>query len=198
MLMSRTPDEARRADLLDAVVDYVCKHGVARLSLRPLAQAVDSSPRVLLYYFNSKEDLVTEVLERAGARQRHLFERLRTERLDSIDACREIWNIMSAPAAEPIFRLFFEVYGLALQDRKRYARFLKRVVEPWLEFIGAPMMQSGWPKTDARAYATMIVAGFRGFLLDLCATRDRERVNRAVDLWFETLSYAARAKDVAS
>lgn len=196
--MSRTPDEARRAELLDAVVDYVCKHGVARLSLRPLAQAVDSSPRVLLYYFNSKEDLVTEVLEQAGARQRRLFERLRTQHLGSSDACREIWNIMSAPASEPIFRLFFEVYGLALQDRRRYARFLKRVVEPWLEYIGAPLVQAGCPKSDARAYATIVVAGFRGFLLDLCATRDRERVNRAVEMWLETLSYPSAAKEVAS
>lgn len=196
--MSRTPDEARRALLLDDVVDYVCKNGVAGLSLRPLAQAVDSSPRVLLYYFTSKEDLVTEVLEQAGARQRRLFERLRIQHLGSTDACREIWNVMSAPASEPIFRLFFEVYGLALQDRKRYARFLKRVVEPWLDYVGAPFLQSGWAKTDARAFATIIVAGFRGFLLDLCATRDRERVNRAVELWLQTLSHASPAKDLAS
>jgi len=196
--MSRTPDEARRAELLDAVVDYVCKHGVAGLSLRPLAQAVDSSPRVLLYYFNSKEDLVTEVLEQAGARQRRLFERLQTQHLGSSDACREIWNVMSASASEPIFRLFFEVYGLALQDRKRYARFLKRVVAPWLEYIGAPLVQSGWRKADARAYATIVIAGFRGFLLDLCATRDRERVGRAVELWLETLSSYAARKDLAS
>jgi AcrR family transcriptional regulator len=83
--MARTPDETRRAELLDAVVDYVCAHGVAGLSLRPLAKAVDSSPRVLLYYFGSKEDLVTEVLEQAGARQRDLFERLRTRPLGALD-----------------------------------------------------------------------------------------------------------------
>jgi AcrR family transcriptional regulator len=195
--VSRTADEARRADLLDAVVDYVCKHGVAGLSLRPLAKAVDSSPRVLLYYFNSKEDLVTEVLQQGGARQRQLFERLRTEHLDSAQACREIWNIMSAPASEPVFRLFFEVYGLALQDRKRYARFLKNVVEPWLEFIGAPLLRSGSSIEDARAFATVVLAGFRGFLLDLCATRDRKRIDRAVELWFQTLA-GAGARDVAS
>lgn len=195
--MSRSPDEKRRAGLLDAIVDYVCKHGVADLSLRPLAKAVDSSPRVLLYYFGSKEDLVTEVLEQAGARQRALFERLRTRRFAAEDACREIWRIMSAPSSEPVFRLFFEVYGLALQDRKRFARFLKRVVEPWLQFIATPLIQDGWADADARAYATIVIAGFRGFLLDLCATRDRDRVDRAVQMWLETLSFIT-AKDVAS
>ncbi len=195
--MSRSPDEKRREELLDAVVDYVYAHGVADLSLRPLAKAVDSSPRVLLYYFGSKEDLVTEVLEQAGARQRALFERLRTANLGSGEACREIWRIMSAPASEPVFRLLFEVYGLALQDRKRFARFLKRVVEPWLQFIGAPLLQDGWREADARAYATIVIAGFRGFLLDLCATRDRARVNRAVEMWFETLS-SISPKELAS
>jgi AcrR family transcriptional regulator len=195
--MSRTPDERRRAQLLSAIVAYVCKHGVAGLSLRPLARAVDSSPRVLLYYFGTKEDLVTEVLDAAASRQRDFFSRLRTERYDCIDACREIWKIMSAPAAEPVFRLFFEVYGLALQDRKRFARFLKRVVEPWLQFIAAPLLESGWQEREARAYATMVIAGFRGFLLDLCATRDHERIDRAVTLWFDSLSFLF-AKDMVS
>jgi AcrR family transcriptional regulator len=195
--MSRSPDEKRRAELLDAVVDYVSAHGVADLSLRPLAKAVDSSPRVLLYYFGSKEDLVTEVLGQAGARQRALFERLRSRQLGSLDACREIWRIMSAPASEPVFRLFFEVYGLALQDRKRFARFLKYVVEPWLQFISAPLLEDGWPEAQARAYATLVIAGFRGFLLDLCATRDRARINRAVEMWFGTLS-SLTAEEVAS
>lgn len=190
--MSRTPDDARRAELLDAVVDYILAHGVSDLSLRPLAKAVGSSPRVLLYYFGSKEDLVTEVLAQAGARQREIFARLRAQNLGTACGCREIWNIMSAPSSEPLFRLFFELYGLALQDRKKYARFLKRAVEPWLEFIAAPLLEVGWTKTQARAYATMLVAGFRGFLLDLCATRDRERVNAGVEMWLETLSYTPR------
>lgn len=196
--MSRTPDERRRTELLDAAVDYILKHGLADLSLRPLAEALDSSPRVLLYYFGSKEDLVSEILERAGARQRELFVRLRTRHLGSDEACRAIWEIMSAPASEPVFRLFFEVYGLALQDRKRYARFLQRVVSEWLEFIAAPLVDAGWSKDDARAYATLVIAGFRGFLLDLCATRDRARVNRGVDMWLQSLAALTAERNVAS
>ena len=40
---------------------------------------------------------------------------------------------------------------------------------------------------DARAIATVLLAGYRGFLLDLCATRDRKRINRAVDVWIAAL-----------
>ena len=40
--MSRTPDEARRDELLERAVDYVCRKGLSELSLRPLAKAVEA------------------------------------------------------------------------------------------------------------------------------------------------------------
>src|SRR5665213_1547240 len=57
--MARSADE-RRAALLERITDYVAANGLSALSLRPLADAVESSPRVLLYYFTSKEDLIGE------------------------------------------------------------------------------------------------------------------------------------------
>lgn len=195
--MSRTPDERRRAELLESIVDYVYEHGVSQLSLRPLGEAVGCSPRLLLYFFSSKEDLVTEVLAAAGARQRALVSRLQMANAATpAQACREIWKAISDPKCEALFRLFFEVYGLALQDRKRYAAFLKRVVADWLAFIAQPLLAAGWKPSEAQAYATLVLAGFRGFLLDLCATRERARVNRAVELWFQTLEIAP--KEIAS
>ncbi len=196
--MSRTPDEKRRAELLERIVDYVYAHGVSQLSLRPLGQAVGCSPRLLLYFFSSKEELITEVLAAAGARQRVLVDRLRIEHAATPgEICREIWKAISDPKSEPVFRLFFEIYGLALQDRKRYASFLKRVVTDWLLFIAQPLLRAGAPQAEAQAYATVILAGFRGFLLDLCATRDRKRVDYAVDIWFATLDRATQ-KEQAS
>lgn len=197
--MSRTPDEKRRAELLERIVDYVYEHGVSQLSLRPLGEAVGCSPRLLLYFFGSKEELITEVLAAAGLRQRAIVNRLRIENMNTpAQACREIWNAVSDPKSEALFRLFFEVYGLALQDRERYDSFLKRVVADWLRFIGQPMIDAGMPRDDAQALATIILAGFRGFLLDLCATRERKRVNRAVDLWLHLLNSATPSKELAS
>jgi AcrR family transcriptional regulator len=186
--MSRTPDDRRRAELLERIVDYIYAHGVSQLSLRPLAQAVGCSPRLLLYFFSSKEELITEVLAAAGARQRVLVQKLKLEHAASpANVCRQMWEVLSEPKSEPVFRLFFEVYGLALQDRKKYAAFLKRVVADWLRFLAEPLVKAGWQKREAEAFATLILANYRGFLLDLCATHERDRVNRAVDLWISLL-----------
>jgi hypothetical protein len=57
-----------------------------------------------------------------------------------------------------------------------------------LSFLAEPLIGHGASKTEARAYATVVIAGFRGFMLDYCASRDRVRVNRAVELWLEAIN----------
>jgi len=184
----RTASQVRPAQLLDAIVEYLVKHGVAELSLRPLAKAVGSSPRVLLYYFGSKEELVVKALARLRERQRSTFSRMREAKYEQpSDACRAMWQQMSAPQSELLFKFFFETYAMALRHPKNYAGFLNAAVEDWLEFVAAPLIRKGKPSEEARAFATVVLAGFRGFMLDYCASHDRPRVNRAVDLWLASL-----------
>ncbi len=195
--MSRTVDETLRDDLLERMVDYVSKNGISDLQLRPLAEAVESSPRGLLYHFGSKEALVTAVLERASIRQRAIFETLPRSPGSYAETVRAAWSVMSRPQNEGLFRLFFEVYGLALQDRKRFPDILERAVEGWLSFLERPALRDGYSHTDARAIATVLLAGYRGFLLDLCATRERKRLARAVDLWIVALDAMPPAKAIS-
>jgi AcrR family transcriptional regulator len=190
--MTRTVDETRPAELLDAIVAYLVQHGVAELSLRPLAKAVGSSPRVLLYYFGSKEDLVATAVTRLRERQRVGFAAMREARYQQpSDACRAIWKQMSAPASEALFRLSLETFSLALRHRDRFADYLHSSVEDWLDFLSEPLTRQGVPLAETRAYATVIICGFRGFMLDYCASHDRARVDRAVDLWIGSLDQLA-------
>jgi AcrR family transcriptional regulator len=190
--MTRTVDKTRPAELLDSIVGYLVQHGVAELSLRPLAKAVGSSPRVLLYYFGSKEDLVATAVMRLRERQRAGFARLREARYSKpSDACHAIWKQMSSPESEALFRLSLETYSMALRHRKRFGDFLHSSVEDWLEFLSEPLTRKGVSSAEARAYATVIISGFRGFMLDYCASHDRARVDRAVELWTGTLDKLA-------
>ncbi|HTU83550.1 MAG TPA: TetR/AcrR family transcriptional regulator [Candidatus Acidoferrales bacterium] len=192
--MPRTADEARRAELLERAVDYVLQHGLAELSLRPLAKALNSSPRVLLYYFGSKEELVVEIIRSGRARQRETFAEVKfAPGMSAREVSRELWRRFSDPRWLPLMRLFFEVYALAMQAPQRFPGFLERAVEDWLDPLQACSTLPGFDRDAARAFATVIVAGYRGFLLDLCATGDRARVDRAVDLWLSLLDYADAA-----
>ncbi|GGJ44601.1 TetR/AcrR family transcriptional regulator [Streptomyces brasiliensis] len=66
---SQPPASPRRTELLDACYAYLLEHGLLGLSLRPLAAATGTSPRVLLYLFGSKDGLLRELLARARHEQ---------------------------------------------------------------------------------------------------------------------------------
>jgi AcrR family transcriptional regulator len=197
--MTRTADEARRAELLDRIAQYVVTNGLSDLSLRPLAAAVGSSPRVLLYYFGSKEALIVEVLRRVGDGQRSLLQRMSDEPYATpVDACRAMWNALTVAEIVPVMRLFFEVYGLALRDPQRFPGFFDRAIFGWIAFIEEPLLREGVSPAQARSYATLVLSGFRGFMLDLCATEDRARIDAAIELWFRALQLLSPQKELRS
>src|SRR5579863_6664931 len=116
--MSRPINEKRPEELRNAIVRYLIKHGLTGLSLRPLAKALGCTPRVLLYHFGSKEKMVIEVLAQIRRGQRIAYGRI--EETSFADGYLTVWKRMSAPDSEPLFRLFFEVYGIALHSPRLY------------------------------------------------------------------------------
>src|SRR5712671_4570917 len=115
--MGRKPDPQRRAALLAAFADYVLEHGLADLSLRPAAAALDTSPRMLLYHFGSKEELVVEAIAAIRARQTAFFahEVARAVRRSPgrpFDTLGRMWRWYTLEKNEAYSRLFYEVYGL--------------------------------------------------------------------------------------
>lgn len=168
-----------------AIVRYLSIHGLSDLSLRPLAKAVGSSPRVLLYYFESKEKMVSEVLAEMRRQQASNYAEIHARNL--YEEYWMVWKRMSAPDSAQLFRLFFEAYGIALRRPKAYRSFLRSTVEDWLRLIADPLCREGYARDEARAFATVMLAGLRGFMLDLCNTGDRKRVDRAVQMWLGVL-----------
>ena len=73
--MTKAAVSERRAKLLEEVFDYVLSNGPAGLSLRPLAAGVNTSPRMLLYFFGSKERLISEALAEIHVREQLDFAR---------------------------------------------------------------------------------------------------------------------------
>jgi AcrR family transcriptional regulator len=176
--VGRKPDPERRAQLLLATASYLEQNGLIGLSLRPLAAALDVSPRTLLYHFGSKEQLLAEALNASSA-LRAAVEEFSTAEQALFDRIRRLWKRTTEPRSRPYLRLFFEVYAAALRDPRRYAAFRSTVVDRWLDLI-TPMLQAeGLAPAEARATATELLALHHGCTLDLLATGDRARVNDA-------------------
>ncbi len=179
--MARPVDARIRAALLAAVVDHVLDAGLADLSLRPLGSAVGASPRTLLYHFGTKERLIAAVFDEANRRQARLLEAWieRSAEHDARTLMLRAWQWLTAPRNDRLLRLLFEAYGLAIQDRRRYAGFLRSAAGVWIGPFASTLEQRGFARERAATLATLLVAVTRGLLLDVLATGERARVERA-------------------
>jgi AcrR family transcriptional regulator len=169
--------------LLGDAIAYVAEHGLADLSLRRLATAIGTSHRMLIYHFGSKEDLVVAVIRAVEAQQRERLASLEIDpSLSPAEMARRMWQHFSDPALWANERLFFEMYGHALQHPfPGGGDFLRDVIESWLEPIAAIHRARGIPADAAQAQARLDVAMTRGLLLDLLATGDRAAADAAVE-----------------
>ena len=192
--MARPPDPEIRARLREQAVDYVLSHGISELALRPLAKALKTNARMLVYHFGSREGLMREILiglrERGAAMVRAWFEHPgKTRTLPEF--LRWYWKGMSAPKARSAVRMIFELYALALRRPKDYPGVLEDPLTHWRNLEKKTASES----KSSDAEATLLLAATRGLLLDLCATGDRARTERALRLLVGFLeSQAARKK----
>jgi AcrR family transcriptional regulator len=182
--------------LLDGAIDYVSRHGLADVSLRTLATALGTSHRMLIHHFGSKEQLWVEIVRTVEARQRALLAQILPDPEQPLaEAMWAWWKHISDPALWPNERLFFEIYGQALQGRPHTTELLDGIVEDWLEPATEINVSLGVPPDLARAHARLGVAVTRGLLLDLLATREVAAVDAAmhafIDLYTSWLERAA-------
>jgi len=172
-----------RERLLDAALDHVTAHGVGEPSLRGLAAALGTSHRMLIYHFGSLQGLLVEVVRAVEQRQRaRLATLLADADLSPTEQALRFWAGLVDPATWPSERLFFELYGQALQGRPHAVGLLRGIVDDWLDPLTELTVRSGIPREQARAHARLRLAVARGLLLDLLATGDVGGVRAAAEV----------------
>jgi AcrR family transcriptional regulator len=170
---------ARHTELLERAYAYVLEHGLSDLSLRPLATAIGSSPRVLLYLFGSKDGLVRALLARARTDELDLLASAR--HADLGETARRIWKWLAADNHRALLTLWVEGYARSLVEPDGpWADFARATVDDWLELLGAAQPARRRRTRTGAAERTLVLAVLRGALLDLLATGDTVRTTAAV------------------
>jgi AcrR family transcriptional regulator len=187
---------ARRQELLEGAYRWVLDHGLADMSLRPMAAAVGSSPRVLLFLFGSKDELVRALLARARADELALLARLRghagavggeTEGTLA-ETAAAVWRWLTAAEHQSLLRVWVESYAKSLSDPDGpWAGFARSTVDDWLALLAEAQPAADRHTPAAEAQRTLVLAVLRGALLDLLATGEVARPTRAVKRLLQTL-----------
>ncbi|WP_128644694.1 TetR family transcriptional regulator [Rhodococcus sp. BS-15] len=183
--MARPLDHDKRAELLGRVVDYIGTHGLDDLTLRPLAAELGTSSRMLIYYFDSRENLIVQAL----TSQRPAF----TEMFGDVDTADqlekrllELWKSMSEGDDAVSSRILMQVIGIASIKSGVLADFARDSVRALTDALAHAMARCGMDSTTASIQATTVGAGFRGLLLDRFTTGDSERTDVAAAMLFRT------------
>ena len=192
---------ARQSELLELAYEYVCRHGLAEMSLRPLAAALGSSTRVLMFLFGTKDGLIRALLARARADELAVLDRVRPDHEANEQPCLEdiaaqLWQWLSAEEHRALLRLWVEGYARSLVDLDGpWTGFARSTVENWLELLAAAQPAAQRHTGAGLARRSAVLAVLRGALLDLLATGDLDRTTDAVhqQLQAEKPSTPARA-----
>ncbi|HJW09020.1 MAG TPA: TetR/AcrR family transcriptional regulator [Holophagaceae bacterium] len=178
----------RRTELLEKTLEYLLEHGVADLSLRPLAESIGTSARLLIYHFGSKERLIAAAMEQVRLRFQASFAAPEPRRRKPLQVhpMMAFWKVQSRPANLPCLRLLLEVQVLALQNPSQWGPYLQQSSSSWLEVIEGAMP----PSRRNRAMATLCAAVLDGLVLELLSTGDHTRVTAALERFIACLQQA--------
>lgn len=183
--MARTPDPLKRQELLRQVVAYLEAHGVNNLSLAPMAEALGTSKRMLLYYFTGRGELLAQALDASRPKVGEIFRGVSSD-AEFRDAARTLWHGLTHGDQRRSVRMLLQVLSLATTDPDTYGSYARTAVDVMLDPISNSLVSIGHSRDDAAVRATLIVSGLRGLCQDLLVTGERSRVDAAAELLIKT------------
>ncbi len=182
--MGRRRQPEIRERLLRACTDHALEHGLPD-RLEPLAAAAGTSNRMLIYHFGTRDGLLREILLQARARQVEAFTDLLRVRAGEPypTTLGRAWTAISGPEGQRYLRMFSPLHDAA--GEPLWPGFRRTATTDWLAPLEAGMRTIGRPEL-----ATVVLAVIRGLLMDLDATGDTERTDRAFQAFLSTLPAA--------
>jgi len=180
---------ARRQELLDRVTDDLAENGLVDFSLRRAARAAGTTHKVLLYHFESADDLLEQAVLRLRARRidRGLAATA-TSGASLADRVRAVWPVLVSGEA----RVLDQAIGLSMYDPDRYGRLSTGASRQYLPSL-LSLCPEEWPEQRRLEVAELILATLRGFLVDVRTSGDAAGVAAG----FEALARALAREEAA-
>ncbi|MGA9856866.1 MAG: TetR family transcriptional regulator [Solirubrobacteraceae bacterium] len=177
----RPRDEQQRLRLQAQAADLLVARQSCEVSLRELADALQTSSRMLVHHFGSRDALIAAALAHARSQ---LLDTCRAQLAqqsprDLRSLVSTLRAIITDPVNRPCFRLFDEVNALAQTQPERFPGFGRASVHDWLPQFTELLRPSSPDDATAQAQATLALAVIRGLMLDDNATADHSRIDAA-------------------
>jgi AcrR family transcriptional regulator len=180
----------RREALLEQVTDHVLAHGLIGLTLRPLAAAIGTSDRMLIYHFRSRDALVSEVVAHATSRA--------IAEVDALPAAptvrsavNRLWRAYREEPLNALLTLYCQAAASGLIGEEPYRSDARATNELWAASLRDYLVRSGAPVRRVARIVTLVDSALYGFHLDLTTDRPEELARGVDDLAAAAQSLAA-------
>jgi AcrR family transcriptional regulator len=152
-----------KEEILAGALAAAFDDGLSQLTFGRLAKRLGINDRTIVYYFPSKEDLISEVVVSMGlSLQATLAAAFSEPAANHLELVRTAWPLLAVTDVDPIFALFFEANGLAATRHSPYDTLVPMLIEAWVDFV-VPFLEG--PAKQRRAEAEAAIALIDGLLL---------------------------------
>jgi AcrR family transcriptional regulator len=165
----------RRRELLDGATLWATENGLATLSLRPVAKAIGTSDRMLIYWFGSRDGLLAAIAEHAGDAL--------SLALPAVDPgapppsaatwLAQCWTLFTDPGVRPAMALLFELDALGARGPGPARDAARGVADRWLAVVDEALAALGIE--DRRALTRVVAGALVGLALDALVGESFER-----------------------
>jgi AcrR family transcriptional regulator len=178
-VVPRTVDLDKRRELLADAATVLARTGLVDTSLRALAAEMNTSARMLVYYFGSKEQLILEVLNRQ--QRAAIPQTAEVELPTSIAAhrqwCFEDWHACTRGERHDTLRIVEQVFGAACGRDSPYREYTWETLTLLTRNSRARLLALGMPVHVAETRSRIALAAFQGMLIEYFTAPDPSYVD---------------------
>jgi AcrR family transcriptional regulator len=151
-------------DMVVAVANVALRDGVAKLTFRNVAEELGTSDRMVVYYFPTKDDLVSAAVTALSSRMQSLLgQAFGHDRRSPDELIERAWPVLKKKNADRIFRLFLELVGLSASGLDPYDRITRSILDDWADWLAERV--DAPTRSERRRLALGVIARIDGLLL---------------------------------
>jgi AcrR family transcriptional regulator len=155
--------DARRAALVARIAALLLSRGLAEMPLRELARELDTSDRMLLYYFEDKAELVTAGLSVLSTQLAQALQAaLPCGRVAPAQLLAQVTMLLASRPIKPYMNVWADLVAHGARGEQPFRAFMSASARGWLERIEARLdLPDGARRRRVAAVLLTIAEGSR-------------------------------------
>lgn len=113
--------EKRRIEIVEAAASHLVVYGLQKSGLRAIAKSVGISDRMVMYYFETKEDLISAALELIGESLANGMDAaVPRGNMTAGQVLNALSEALRKEEVRSVMQLWFEIIGMAMRGEEPY------------------------------------------------------------------------------